>query len=113
MSVTTTENPIYYNTAEILRDYQVYHSNTDPSDGVDTSLNAHPNPASQNPENWPTDHRGIPAYRPINYNMDLEARGGWGRNGVERTFIFLMMNGVRFNGVSSGSHFGVLLLIPA
>nr|OQO06815.1 hypothetical protein B0A51_16707 [Rachicladosporium sp. CCFEE 5018] len=99
MSVTTTENPLYHTTASLLRDYDIHHSNTSPStsEPASTDLNPHPNPSSTNPESWPTDHRRIPEYRPINRELDSQARGGWGRNPPERTFVFLMMNGVGFS----------------
>lgn len=100
MSVTTTQNPIYYNTVDVLRDYQIHRSNADPAEGIDPTLNEHSeaNP-SQNPENWPRDHRRVPDHRPINRNVDLEARGGNGRNGAEATFVYLMLNGCRINSV--------------
>jgi len=100
MSVTTTQNPIYYNAVEVLRDYQIHRSNADPGEGVDPTLNEHPEPdPSQNPDNWPQDHRRVPAHRPINRNVDLESRGGNGRNGAEATFVYLMLNGCRINSV--------------
>ena len=102
MSVTTTQNPIYYNTVDVLRDYQIHHSNADPTEGIDPTLNEHPeaNP-SQNPENWPRNHRRVPDHRPIDRNLDLEARGGNGRNGAEATFVYLMLNGCRINSVGT------------
>ena len=104
MSVTTTQNPIYYNTANALRDYHIHHSNADPSEGIDPSLNEHPTPSSENPADWPQDHRRVPDFRPVNHNVDMESRGGYGRNGAEATFVYLMLNGCRLNSVSDDAY---------
>lgn len=102
MSVTTTENRLYYNTVDILRDYDVHHTNAEEREPLDSTLNEHPIPEpASNPEGWPTDHRRVPPYRPVNRELNQEERAPFGRNVVEGTFIFLMLNGVRINSVSS------------
>lgn len=99
MSVTTTSNPLTYATAAVLRDYELAHSE---SDSLDTSLNAHPAPQSQsnNPANWPTDHRRIPAYRPVNTELDQSERRVY-QNPIERAFIGVMFTGVLLEAVSA------------
>lgn len=96
MSVTTTSNPLTYATAEVLRDYDLRHS----SDELDTSLNSHPAPASpDNPAHWPGDHRRVPAYRPINTQLDQSERRVY-LNPIERMFVATMFTGVFLQSVS-------------
>lgn len=101
MSVTTTQNQLYYQTAEHLRDYEIHHSGETGDGEVDTSLNQSPPPARehQNPASWPTDHRRVPPYRPANPNLDMSERGT--RNAAENIFVTIMLNGVRLNAVSA------------
>jgi hypothetical protein len=93
MSVTTTSNP----TTElhrVLDDYTIHLT------GVETEpVNLRPEPAVENPENWPEDYHNVPAYRPINRRLDYEERPG-GTNPIERLFIYTMLHGVWFNAVS-------------
>ncbi|KAH8726890.1 hypothetical protein GQ44DRAFT_748685 [Phaeosphaeriaceae sp. PMI808] len=92
MSVTTTANPIHYNLQTVLADYDLHHTDGE----TDTSLNAHPTPASessQNPSNWPTEHRRVPAYRPVNTELDQSERRVY-LNGIEQAFVGVMFTGV-------------------
>jgi hypothetical protein len=101
MSVTTTANPIHYNLEAVLADYDLHHTGE-----VDTSLNAHPAPntsttqSQQNPSDWPTEHRRVPAYRPINYELDQSERRVY-LNGIEQAFVGVMFTGVFLESVSS------------
>jgi hypothetical protein len=52
------------------------------------------------PADWPTDHRRMPAYRPINRNLPFEERPG-GSNPGEMVFIQVMLHGVWLNAVRS------------
>jgi hypothetical protein len=102
MSVTTTSNPLTYATAEVLRDYDLRHS----SDELDTSLNSHPAPASpNNPAHWPADHRRVPAYRPVNTQLDQSERRVY-LNPIERIFVATMFTGVFLQSVSHPSQMG-------
>ncbi|KAF2856660.1 hypothetical protein T440DRAFT_462913 [Plenodomus tracheiphilus IPT5] len=94
MSVTTTANPLTYQISHVLADYELTHSHT-PNNEIDTSLNSHPNPSSQsqNPSDWPTEHRRVPEYRPVNTELDQSERRVY-QNGAERVFIALMFTGV-------------------
>lgn len=100
MSVTTTANPIHYNVQTILADYDLHHS--DSTGDIDTSLNTHPSPQTQqqNPSDWPTEHRRVPAYRPINTELDQSERRVY-QNGIERAFIAVMFTGVFIESVST------------
>lgn len=101
MSVTTTANPVHYTLQATLADYDLHHS--DDNTEVDTSLNAHPSPESstaQNPSNWPSEHRRVPAYRPVNYELDQSERRVY-LNGIERAFVATMFTGVLLQSVSS------------
>lgn len=100
MSVTTTANPIHYNLHSVLADYDLHHT-----EELDTSLNAHPSPQQQsqshNPSDWPTEHRRVPAHRPVNTQLDQSERRVY-QNGIERAFIGVMFTGVFLQSVSAG-----------
>jgi len=104
MSVTTTANPTVYNLQSLLADYDLHHTSDH-----DTSLNPHPAPPGQstreNPSDWPTEHRRIPAYRPVNPDHDQSERRVY-QNGVERAFVTVMFTGVFIESVSCDMCFG-------
>lgn len=99
MSVTLTSNPLTYASAAVLRDYELTHSGSDGP--LETSLNAHPESTSRsnNPVDWPTEHRRIPAYRPVNMELDQSERRVY-QNPIERAFITTMFTGVYLQSVS-------------
>lgn len=98
MSVTTTENRVYYTLQQTLQDYEVHHSNQ--LSHHEQSQNPHPESrAASNPASWPTNHRNVPSYRPINRDLDFSERGA--RNTAEAIFAFTMLNGVWINAVRS------------
>lgn len=101
MSVTTTTNQTYYNTVNVLADYELHHSRSSPPTNapVVAPPNANPNPSHQNPDDWPTDRRRIPAYRPVQPDLDLSTRRVY-LNPAERIFVTVMFMGVWTNGVS-------------
>lgn len=103
MSVTTTTNQIHYTLHATLADYALHHSPSSSSSrsSLDTSLNTHPapSPSSQNPSNWPTEHRRVPAYRPINTALDQSERRVY-LSSVERVFVGVMFTGVYLQSVS-------------
>lgn len=96
MSVTTTANPVTYSLQTVLADYDLHHTEEE----VDTSLNAHPAPAgsNDNPGSWPTEHRRVPAYRPINTELDQSERRVY-LSGVEQAFVTVMFTGVFLESV--------------
>jgi hypothetical protein len=55
------------------------------------------------PTDWPTDHRRVPPYRPIDYNLDPAERIVY-NNGGERAFITVMFFGLRLITVSTACH---------
>lgn len=100
MSVTTTQNDLYYETAALLRHYDVHHTGDEPHN---PTLNEHPLPDGtnvSNPPQWPSQHRRIPPMRPVNTNLDFNERGT--RNLPETIFVFVMLQGVRTVSVSRG-----------
>lgn len=103
MSVTTTAN----STRTILRvldDYEIHHAQSNPP--KPTPLNPRPDlslaASRRNPEDWPTQHRDVPPFKPINRDLDISTRPG-GANMAERIFITTLLNGCRINAVSVGS----------
>jgi hypothetical protein len=83
-----------------LTDYHLHHSEnqtpaTQPiaSDHLEADGWQH-----NNPDWWPTDHRRVPDYRPINRNLDRSQRPN-GVNAIETAFIFIMLRGVQVNAV--------------
>jgi hypothetical protein len=97
MSVTTTANPTTYQLQSVLADYDLHHSAGDSQ--IDTSLNAHPSPSTQNPSDWPTEHRRVPAYRPVNRELDQSERRVY-LHPAERVFVGIMFTGVFLESVS-------------
>jgi hypothetical protein len=100
MSVTTSTNTVTGGVLHVLTDYDLHHSGNPQDPKRPASPNApHINPAEHsNPEWWPTNHRRIPDYRPVNQHLDRTLRPD-GINGMERTFIFTMLRGVQLNAV--------------
>jgi hypothetical protein len=98
MSVTTTANPITYNLQTVLADYDLHHTEEE----LDTSLNAHPAPntSQANPSSWPTEHRRVPEFRPINRELDQSERRVF-QNGIEQVFVGVMFTGVFLESVST------------
>jgi hypothetical protein len=101
MSVTTTANPLTYTLQSTLADYDLHHSDT-PDSSIDQSLNAHPTPPTHGtPSSWPTEHRRIPEYRPVNTELDQSERRVF-LSPVEQAFVGVMFTGVYLQSVSQG-----------
>lgn len=101
MSVTTTSSPLTQTLLHALTDYDLHHSGDPESPGrpADPNTTSRAAQTQQNPAWWPTDHRRVPPYRPINRNLDRDLRPG-GTNVVEQVFIFTMLRGVQLKAVS-------------
>ena len=102
MSVTTTANPRTYNLQNTLADYDLHHSSEEPARHEDT-LNAHPRSYPQgngarNPQDWPADHRRVPAYRPVDPELDQSQRRVYPIPAV-RAFVGVMFTGVFIEAV--------------
>jgi hypothetical protein len=100
MSVTTTANPHHYQLQAVLADYDLHHSNE--SEPLDKSLNAHPAPSdahTQTLSGWPTEHRRVPEYRPVNTELDQSERRVY-LHPAERVFVGVMFTGVFLQSVS-------------
>lgn len=100
MSVTTTQNTVSASVLQVLADYDLHHSGAPEQPGQPAPPNERDDLAisSSNPPGWPTDHRRVPPYRPINCNLDRDVRPG-GANFIEAVFIATLLNGVRLNAV--------------
>lgn len=93
---TTTTTPVTTAVREVLTDYDLHHSNTSESSGEAAPVSSAREETAtsvSNPDSWPTDHRRVPPYRPINYNLDFAERPG-GTDAAEYIFIAVMLNGV-------------------
>jgi hypothetical protein len=104
MSVQTdTETGTTHGSTGTLRlvpaDYDIFTTSSPTSDTPAQVLQtAHPNnvriesDSLTNPPSWPTDHRRVPPYRPINRNLDRSARPS-GHNFTLFVFINTMLGG--------------------
>jgi hypothetical protein len=93
MSVTTTTNARILTTANYLADYDLHHSQ--PSDSASSPAPA-PNqhadsPSTGNPPNWETQWNRVPAYRPVQNQLD-EQRNTY-TSEIERNFVRVMFGG--------------------
>lgn len=93
MSVTTTANPVSATVLQALTDYDLHHSGAPETPGTPSPPNQQSTVHAETPENWDREHRRVPPYRPIDRSL-LGPERPDGVNGIERTFIYLMLNGV-------------------
>ncbi|KIM97330.1 hypothetical protein OIDMADRAFT_169075 [Oidiodendron maius Zn] len=99
MPVARGTSTVTVNNSDVPADYIIHHSGHQSSpDGPTASHRtlAHDIEQQDNPTWWPTDHRRVPNYRPINRNLDWDQRPG-GTNAIEMIFIFTMLRGVQLN----------------
>ncbi|KAH9868344.1 hypothetical protein J1614_007416 [Plenodomus biglobosus] len=101
-TTTTTASPLTHQIQHLLSYYELTHSPNHEEDTNSTQTTS-PNPSSQapNPSDWPTEHRRVPAYRPVNTELDQSARRVY-QNGIERAFLTLMFTGVFLQSVGEG-----------
>ncbi|CAI7650105.1 unnamed protein product [Penicillium manginii] len=96
MSRTTTATTTITsaNTLAVLADYEVHHSGSQqpPQQAEQTE----PVTSSQ-PADWPTDHRRVPAYRPVQQNLSYVERPAGNGHPAEYAFIQIMLHGVWLN----------------
>lgn len=100
MSVTTTSNPVTGSVLQVLTDYDIHHSGSPAHPAAAPPVNETPAPngSVSNPPHWDTEHRMVPAYRPLNRNL-IHAERPMGSNPAEVIFIWTMLNGVGVNVV--------------
>lgn len=79
----------------VLEDYKIHLTGDNPSSDQPESTSTR----VSNPPNWPTEHRRIPDYRPVDRNRDVESRPN-GENAFARVFLTIMFTGVAMNAVS-------------
>lgn len=94
MSITTINAPSH-TLSTILSDYSIHLSSTHQYVSVAQSDTSTPSPLiNQNPSSWPTHHRRVPPYRPVNYDLDPAERIVYNSR-VEQGFITTMFFGIR------------------
>ena len=81
----------------VLEDYKIHLTGDNPS-----SEQSEAPTEITNPPGWPTDHRRVPNYRPVEKNRDAEGRPN-GEGAFERGFLTIMFTGVVMNAVSDNS----------
>ena len=94
MSVTTTTNARILTTANYLADYDLHHSQpSDASSSPAPAPNHHTDssPEAGNPANWETQWNRVPAYRPVQNQLD-EQRNTY-TSEIERNFVRVMFGG--------------------
>ncbi|EFX03467.1 hypothetical protein CMQ_395 [Grosmannia clavigera kw1407] len=93
MSVTTTATRT--SLRPVLADYETYRSDPQPAiESVESTAMTSPAAHINTPPSWPTDHRRVPPYRPVNRELDLSQRMAY-NNGIEHAFISTMFFGIR------------------
>lgn len=96
MSVTTTS--ITTGSLPILADYEVHHSVADQPESRPETAASSPQPAD-----WPTHHRRMPAYRPVNRDLSYTQRPAGNGHPAEYAFIQIMLHGCWINAVYTPS----------
>jgi hypothetical protein len=93
MSVTTTQNARILTTASYLADYDLHHSQPSESTSSPAPAPNHTDSAlsAGNPPNWETQWNRVPAYRPVQNQLD-EARNTY-TSEIERNFVRVMFGG--------------------
>ena len=100
MPVSTTEVGTAA-VSDLLRAYDLHHSGSETSEPQSQRAQSAPQPTSQpeNPHWWPSDRRGMPAYREASRDHLLADRPA-GRDNVEGVMVTVMFLGVYLNSVS-------------
>ncbi|EPS29288.1 hypothetical protein PDE_04237 [Penicillium oxalicum 114-2] len=91
MSATTTTTATR-GSLSVLADYEVHHSGSEQVNAP-TTTSAHVEPASE----WPSHWRRMPAYRPVNRQLDQNDRPAGNGHPAEYAFIQIMLHGCWIN----------------
>jgi hypothetical protein len=94
MSVTTTSNARLTTARHILQDYNLHHSNLQPSDeeaAPAPPLDKAPASDASNPPGWEDRWRRVPEFRPLRNQLD-EMHDSY-TNPIEHNFIRTMFGG--------------------
>ncbi|KAF4285266.1 hypothetical protein KXW98_007805 [Aspergillus fumigatus] len=92
MATTTTTTQTSTSSLSILADYELHHSGSEVPQLPERVPVSH---AAQ-PASWPSNYRRIPAYRPVDRELDQSERPA-GSNPAEFVFIQVMLHGVWLN----------------
>ncbi|KAL4945234.1 hypothetical protein BDV06DRAFT_219489 [Aspergillus oleicola] len=101
-STTTTTTTTTPTTLSLLSDYELHHSGQTEDRSTPQTSSFPPHSQSSfdsnvsNPPTWPTTHRRVPPYRPINRDLDFNERSA-GASVPEYIFIQSMLHGVWLN----------------
>ncbi len=88
-TTTTTQTVTGYPLRAVLADYELHKS--EPRTAAEPSTSQ---PRAQNPPGWSQNHRAVPAYRPVNTELDRDQIMVYRNNG-ERAFINTMFFGIQ------------------
>lgn len=102
MATTTTTTQTSTSSLSILADYELHHSGSEVPQLPERVPVSH---AAQ-PASWPSNSRRIPAYRPVDRELDQSERPA-GSNPAEFVFIQVMLHGVWLNAVGSALVSGI------
>ncbi|OOQ86816.1 hypothetical protein PEBR_19710 [Penicillium brasilianum] len=89
-TATTTTTTTTTRSLSVLADYEVHHSG---SEHTGSAVPVNP----EQPTDWPTHHRRVPAYRPANSQLDPADRPAGNGHPAEYAFIQIMLHGVWLN----------------
>ena len=95
MATTPTTTQTSTSSLSILADYELHHSGSEVPQLPERVPVSH---AAQ-PASWPSNYRRIPAYRPVDRELDQSERPA-GSNPAEFVLIQVMLHGVWLNAVS-------------
>lgn len=98
MSITATERVQTSTLRGVLADYDLHHSPE--TDFLDATVHVNAQSELVNPPGWTADQRRVPAYRPVNRNLEQDQRRVY-QNGIERAFVNVMFSGVFIEAVSA------------
>lgn len=94
VAITSTSTTTTTGSLSILADYEVHHSGVDQTDSRTETA---PNPSQ--PADWPSHHRRMPAYRPVNRDLSYAQRPAGNGHPAEYAFIQIMLHGCWINAV--------------
>lgn len=99
MSTSTTVTTTHPSHSLVLVDYELHRSGPPSENSTQSQYRTEDSRVDEShsansPLNWPTDHRRVPAYRPVNTNLDPEERIVFNNRG-EQMFIRTMFFGIQ------------------
>lgn len=102
MSTVTATGTITRNdTLSLLADYEIHRTPDTQIESGPPRVQPSESPVERiaNPPQWPRDFHRVPAYRPVNRELDQSQRAVY-QNRIEQAFVNVMLSGVWLNAVS-------------